>query len=114
MKDYNKNIVPLAKKLRKAMTDEERKLWYTFLRDCPHRFYRQKVIGCYIVDFYCAEAKLIIEIDGSQHYDADGKAADAVRDEYLKAQGLRVLRYSNADINLRFRAVCEDILHCLG
>ena len=110
----NSKLTPAARSLRKNMTKEERRLWYDFLKDLHVTVNRQKVIGSYIVDFYCAEAGLVIEIDGSQHYDAEGKAADAVRDEYLKAQGLKVLRYSNADINLRFRAVCEDILHCLG
>ena len=110
MKEYNKDIIPFAKKLRKAMTGEERKLWYTFLRDCPHRFYRQKTIGNYIVDFYCAKAKLVIELDGSQHYEDKRQQADKIRDEYLASLNIKVLRYSNSDINNRFREVCEDIL----
>lgn len=96
------------------MTDEERHLWYDFLKSLPKTFNRQKVIGKYIVDFYCAEAKLVIELDGSQHYDPNGHAADLERDEYLSKMGLKVLRYSNADINLRFSSVCEDILRQIG
>jgi len=110
MKEYDKAIIPLAKNLRKKMTPEERKLWYMFLRDCSYRFCRQKTIGHYIVDFYCAKAHLVIELDGSQHYGEQGQDADKVRDEYLKSQGLQILRYSNADVNHRFREVCEDIL----
>ena len=72
---------------------------------------RQKTIGNYIVDFCCSKAKIIIELDGSQHYEDKGRLADSARDEYLKAEGFKVLRYSNADINLHFGEVCEDILH---
>ena len=71
--------------------------------------HRQKVIGPYIVDFYIADAKLVIELDGSQHYELEGKQRDAVRDSYLESLGLTVVRYSNAEINREFRAVCEDI-----
>ena len=66
---HNKQLVPLAKQLRKEMTKEERHLWYDFLRAYPVRFSRQKVLGKYIADFYSAEAKLVIELDGSQHYE---------------------------------------------
>ena len=91
------------------MTSEERRLWYTFLRYYPVRFLRQKVIDSYIVDFYCAQAKLVIEIDGSQHYEAEGEKKDGVRDEALRGHGLLVLRFSNLEINQRFQAVCEEI-----
>ena len=106
---HNKQLVPLAKQLRKEMTKEERHLWYDFLRSYPIRFSRQKVLGKYIADFYSAEAKLVIELDGSQHYELEGKQRDAVRDSYLESLGLTVVRYSNAEINREFRAVCEDI-----
>jgi len=99
-----------SRELRKNMTKEERHLWYDFLRLLPVTVNRQKVIGSYIVDFYCASEKLVIELDGSQHYEEAGKKADMVRDEYLEKQGLRVLRYSNTDVNKSFEAVCEDIL----
>jgi len=85
-------------------------MWYCFLRLLPIRFRRQQVIGNYIADFYCHEKRLVIELDGSQHYEEPGKQADIERDAFLRSQGLTVLRYSNADVNLRFRGVCEDIL----
>lgn len=92
------------------MTDEERKLWYDFFKKLPVTVYRQKIFGNYIVDFCCAEYKLIIEIDGSQHYTEEGEKADKVRDEYFNNLGFTVLRYTNADVNGRFKDVCEDIL----
>ena len=92
------------------MTKEERHLWYDFLKSLPYTVKRQQVIGNYIVDFYCACAKLVIELDGSQHYEESGKSADLVRDAFLESLGLKVLRYSNSDINKNFRGVCEDIL----
>ena len=106
----NRELVPLARNLRKEMTKEERKLWYQFLRLYPVRFYRQKVLGKYIADFYIASLKLIIEIDGSQHYEKEGKETDEKRDKYFNELGITVLRYSNRDINQNFRGVCEDIL----
>ncbi len=92
------------------MTKEERHLWYDFLKSLPVTVNRQKVIGRYIVDFYIASANLVIEIDGSQHYEESGVLADQQRDNYLAELGLRVLRYSNTDVNRNFRGVCEDIL----
>ena len=109
----NSKLRPYAQKLRWEMTKEERHLWYDFLRSLPVTFHRQKVIGSYIVDFYCADAKLVIELDGSQHYENAGLEEDHQRDRYLAGIGLRVLRYSNADVNLRFEQVCEDILNHL-
>lgn len=96
------------------MTEEERHLWYDFLKLLPLTVHRQKVIGRYIVDFYCASAKLVIEIDGSQHYEKAGLENDRIRDKYLRDVGLTVLRYSNLDINRNFNAVCTDILKHLG
>jgi len=92
------------------MTKEERRLWYDFLKTLPITVHRQKVIGNYIVDFYIASAKIVIELDGSQHYEEKGIANDVIRDEYLTSLGFKVLRYSNLDINQRFESVCEDIL----
>ena len=91
------------------MTKEEKHLWYDFLKNLPIQFYRQKVVGNYIVDFYCAAKKLVIEVDGSQHYDDAGVIYDKKRDEFLKSNGITVLRYSNSDINIRFDSVCQDI-----
>ena len=84
---HNKEIVPIAKTLRKNMTKEEKHLWYDYLREYPIRFIRQKTIGKYIVDFYCAKAKLVIEVDGSQHYEDKGIEKDALRTEFLKQYG---------------------------
>ena len=105
----NNHLLSNARALRKEMTPQERKLWYLFLRTYPVKIYKQRIIGSYIVDFYCASAKLVIEIDGSQHYDAQGQSYDARRDAYLSDLGLQIMRYSNADINERFDRVCESI-----
>ena len=109
MKEYNKANIPLAKTLRKNMTPWERKLWYDYLRQYPVRFQRQKAIGNYIVDFYCAKAKLVIEIDGAQHYTPQGKNHDRLRTEALQKYDLMVLRFSNNDVDSRFNYVCNTI-----
>ena len=98
-----------ARQLRREMTPHERKLWYLFLRKYPMKFYKQRIIGSYIVDFYCAAARLVIEIDGSQHYETEKEASDAKRTAFLESYGLMVLRFSNGDIDRKFRAVCEQI-----
>ena len=108
--EQNKALLTNARNLRKGMTKEERKLWYTFLCKLPVRFRRQQIIGNYIVDFYCHSRGLVIELDGSQHFEDKGKQADLERDTYLRGLGLRVLRYSNLDVNRNFRGICEDIL----
>ena len=91
------------------MTKEERRLWYDCLRTYPVRFLRQKVLGRYIVDFYCAEAKLVIELDGSQHFEKVELAKDAERTAFLARYGLSVLRIPNSEVNQNFRGVCEYI-----
>ena len=91
------------------MTKQERRLWFDFLRDYPVHFYRQRVVGQYIVDFYCAKAKLVVELDGSQHFEDTGLEADKVRDEFLRNQGLAVLRFPNNAVNENFEGVCETI-----
>ena len=97
------------------MTNEERKLWYDYLKDLPVTVNRQKVFGNYILDFYFASAKIAIELDGSQHYEEDGQAKDKERDQYLSERGITVLRYSNREVNQQFRDVCEDIeRHLIG
>ena len=108
--EQNKALLTNARNLRKGMTKEERKLWYTLLCKLPVRFRRQQIIGNYIVDFYCHSRGLVIELDGSQHFEDKGKQADLERDAYLRGLGLRVLRYSNLDVNRNFRGICEDIL----
>ena len=111
---YNPKLTSNAKTLRKNMTKEERHLWYDFLKGLPVSVNRQKVIGNYIVDFYIASVKIVIEIDGSQHYEKNGRECDVERDRYLNGLGLKVLRYSNLDINRRFASVCEDILNSIN
>ncbi len=98
-----------SQKLRKEMTKEERHLWYDFLKNYSVPIHRQYPIGEYIVDFYCHQAKLVIELDGSQHCELEKVDYDRTRTEYLQKQGLLVLRYSNLDVMRRFRAVCENI-----
>jgi len=106
---HNKQLVPLARQLRKEMTKEERHIWYDFLRTYPVRFSRQKVLGEYIADFYSAEAKLVIELDGSQHYEDINAEKDTERTAFLESYGLTVIRIPNNEGNHNFRGVCEYI-----
>ena len=106
---HNKQLVPLAKQLRKEMTKEERHLWYDFLRSYPVRFSRQKVLGKYIADFYSAEANLVIELDGSQHYEDSNIEKDAERTAFLEGYGLKIVRIPNNEVCRNFRGVCELI-----
>ena len=106
---HNKQLVPLAKQLRKEMTKEERHLWYDFLRSYPVRFSRQKVLGKYIADFYSAETHLVIELDGSQHYENRNTEKDAERTAFLERYGLTVIRIPNNEVSRNFRGVCEYI-----
>ena len=105
----NNDMLDCARQLRRNMTPQERKLWYLFLKKYPVKIYKQRIIGSYVVDFYCASAKLVIEIDGSKHYQADAMVYDAKRSDYLQSLGLHIIRFSNADINVRFERVCESI-----
>ena len=106
---YNPKIVPAAKMLRKNMTKEERHLWYDYLRTHPARFSRQKVLGKYIADFYSAQAKLVIELDGGGHYTEEAKRHDEERTAFLEAYGLAVIRIPNNEVNSNFRGVCDYI-----
>ena len=106
---HNHAIVPFAKKLRREMTRQERHLWYDFLRGYPVRFLRQKVLGQYIADFYCAQAKLVVELDGSQHYEEINIEKDTERTRYLEGYGLTVIRIPNDQVDRNFRGVCEYI-----
>ena len=107
--NHNKSLVNVGRMLRKNMTKEERHLWYDFLRGYSVRFIRQKIIGNYIVDFYCAKANLAIELNGSQHFDKISIAKDNERTKYLESQGLKVIRIPNNEVNNNFRGVCEFI-----
>ena len=109
MKEYNKANIPLAKALRKNMTPWERKLWYDFLRNYPVKFQRQKAIGNYIVDFYCAQVGMVIELDGGGHYSAEQMEKVDLRTKNLESMNLSVIRICNLDIDRNFRGVCEYI-----
>ena len=113
MKDYNKENIPLAKALRENMTPWERKLWYDFLRNYPVRFQRQNAIGNYIADFYCAKARLIIELDGGGHYTTDQRIKDEQRTNDLNAMNLTVVRICNLDIDRNFNSICEYSDHSI-
>ena len=110
---HNKENLPLARELRKNMTKEEKHLWYDFLKPYHQQygiiFLRQKTFGPYIVDFYCPRAKLVIELDGSQHYEENAQSYDKIRTDFINSLGIKVLRYSNRDIHTRFKEVCGDI-----
>ena len=103
------NQLEKARQLRRDMTPHERKLWYLFLRKYPVKIYKQRIIGRYIVDFYCASARLVIELDGSQHYELQGLSYDSDRSQFLRSIGLEVLRFSNRDIDRDFAGVCTQI-----
>lgn len=106
---HNSQLTSNAKVLRKNMTKEERHLWYDFLRSYPVRFLRQKVIDNYVVDFYCHDARLIIELDGSQHYSEIGLLKDKIRTERIEERNLTVVRIPNNEVNKNFSGVCEYI-----
>ena len=106
---HNKSLVPFAKDLRKNMTKEERHLWYDFLRKYPVKFTRQMVLGQYIADFYSAEAQIVIELDGSQHYTPEAKEYDLIRTEFMQQYGIQVVRVNNMEITRNFDGVCRHI-----
>ena len=106
---HNADLTTNARNLRKSMTKEERHLWYDFLKNYPVRFLRQKVIDNYIVDFYCHSARLIIELDGSQHYEEKGLLKDKIRTERIEKRNLTVMRIPNNEINRNFEGVCRYI-----
>jgi len=107
--NYNGNLIPRAKELRRYATRQENHLWYGFLSKYHIRFQRQKVIGNYIADFYCHQAKLVIEVDGSQHYVDEGLDYDMERTAALNDFGLQVMRFSNSEIDKNFNEVCKSI-----
>ena len=106
---HNSNLTSRAQTLRKNMTKEERRLWYEYLHDYPYRFRRQVTFGNYILDFYCAAARLAVELDGSQHYEPAERLYDERRTEYLNSLGIRVLRFSNLDVLRNLHGVCQQI-----
>ena len=106
---HNKILTPYARELRKNMTKQERHLWYDFLRNYPVRFLRQKIIESYIVDFYCSKANLVIEIDGDQHYQDENIISDELRSKTLEKYNLKVIRFTNIDVDKNFEGVCNTI-----
>lgn len=115
MLSYNKNLKKFSRELRNNLTDAEQLLWSQIRRKQlkGHQFYRQKIIGNYIVDFYCPKAYLIIELDGGHHYSDEGKQKDGVRDAYMRQNGLTILRFSDRDVFINLRGVMETIYNNL-
>ena len=109
MLPYNKKLVKNAQTLRKNMTAEEKELWYNFLKKLPFPVKRQKNIGNFIVDFYIPKFKLVIELDGSQHNEKENRYEDEKRDEYMRSNGLKVLRFPNQMITEHFNDACRKI-----
>ena len=110
MYHYKEKLTDNAQTLRKNMTKEEKHLWYDFLKKLPVSVHKQKTIGNFIVDFYIASHKIVIELDGHQHGEPENREADIIRDKALGEYGIRVLRYTNKQIKQNFRGVCLDIL----
>ena len=106
---YERDLIPGANQLRRGMTKQEKMLWYGYLNRYPIKIYRQKVIDRFIADFYCSQAKLVVEIDGGQHRSDEGRARDEERTEILNAHGIEVLRFSNIQVERDFRFVCKEI-----
>lgn len=106
---YNSKHTEIARTLRKEMTPQERKLWYRYLKNYSVKMYRQRPIDRFIVDFYCPNARLIIELDGNQHYTREGQEYDQIRTEILEQYELEVIRFSNSQIDQQFSVVCTEI-----
>jgi very-short-patch-repair endonuclease len=115
MLHYNKNLKKHSQNLRRNMTDAERNIWFRVRNGQlkGKQFYRQKIIGEYIVDFFCPKAKLVLEIDGGQHYSEEGQATDKIRDDYLRGLGLKIIRFSDRDIFENSNGVIEKIFENL-
>ena len=106
---HNAKLTGRAQELRRNMTKEERRLWYEYLHNYPLRFRRQVTFGHYILDFYCATAKLCIELDGTQHFEEAGMEKDRVRTHFLEDNGIMVLRFANNDVMRNLDGVCQQI-----
>ena len=104
---HNKMLTENAKILRNNMTKEEKHLWYDYLKKCPTKFSRQKVLGRYIADFYSAKAKIVIELDGAQHFEKENRIYDEKRTEFLEQNGLKIIRIPNGEINTNFEGICR-------
>ena len=106
---YNASLTQRAQELRNNATKQENRLWYEYLRDFRPRFTRQRIVGSYILDFYCGIAKLAVELDGSQHYEPEAKEYDKTRTRFLKSLGIQVVRFTNIDVDSSFEGVCNTI-----
>jgi very-short-patch-repair endonuclease len=115
MLSYDKQLKALSQHLRKNMTDAENMLWLKLRRKQlkGHQFYRQKIIGKYIVDFYCPKANLVIELDGGQNYSEPGKVKDRLRDDVLREMGIKFFRFSDREVFENMDGVIEGIWSCL-
>ena len=117
-KPYNSALLQRARELRTNATKQENRLWYEFLRVFRPRFTRQRIVGSYILDFYCGKARLAVELDGSQHFEPSAMKYDSVRTEFLNSFGIQVMRFANTDINRSFEGVCDAIAKrvtaCIG
>jgi very-short-patch-repair endonuclease len=111
---YNYKLQGRAREMRRKMTPAEAKLWYQFLRNAPVKFRRQRPAGWYILDFYCPAKKLVIEVDGAQHYTPEGRAYDAERTAYLESCGLKVIRFTNREVIANLSGVVKEILKVLA
>lgn len=109
----NPAMTDRARELRRNMTPQERHLWYDFLRAYPTKIYKQRLIESFIADFYCASALLVIEVDGSQHFTPQGLAYDSERSAIFETYGIKVLRFTNHEVDTQFEAVCEQIMHTI-
>ena len=105
----NNKLLENARKLRREMTRHEKHLWYDFLQNYPIKIYKQRIIDNFIADFYCHQARLVIELDGSQHSTKEGQLRDAARNEILEKYGILIIRFSNQDIDKDFRRICDII-----
>jgi very-short-patch-repair endonuclease len=110
---YNYKLIPYARENRREMTPAERKLWFQFLRTAPVKFRKQRPAGWYILDFYCPEKKLVIEVDGAHHYTEEGLEYDRIRTNYLESCGLKVVRFANRDVMTNLSGVAQKILEVL-
>jgi len=106
---YNATLIKRARELRKNATKQENRLWYEYLRDFKPRFTRQRIVGSYILDFYCGSVKLAVELDGSQHFEPEKVVYDRGRSRFLESLGIQVMRFSNVDVNSSFEGVCNAI-----
>lgn len=106
---YKGELLPFARRLRQRMTPAERKLWYEFLAKYPIKFYKQRIIGSFIADFYCAKAKLVLELDGNEHHMFDAQEYDEARTKALEKRGMIVLRFDNIEVTNEFKMVCTVI-----